>query len=129
LLGVGGVLGALILIKASPNGPVLNVPFLFLIIPGILLGTIGSTLLGIAFIRSRYRPRLTPWLLAFAFPLWIVGSVVLGHNSVGLAPLLVAWGATGWRLWRSAPVGSENVALDESGGGAILLPANAEQEA
>lgn len=75
--------------------------FLALIIPGLFLSTIGSTVLGVALIRASYRPRLTPWLLALSFPLWLVGSDVLGHNSLGVVPLLVAWGATGWRLWRS----------------------------
>jgi hypothetical protein len=32
--------------------------------------------------------------------LWLTGSFVLGHNSLGLVPLLVAWGATGWDLRR-----------------------------
>jgi hypothetical protein len=96
---------SLLLIAASPNGNVVNAPFIALIIPGILVSTIGSTLLGIALIRSRYTPRLTPWLLAFAFPLWICDSIVIGHNSVGLTPMLVAWGVSGWRLFRSEFVG------------------------
>lgn len=85
----------------APPGNVLNVVFLALIVPGLLLGTIGSTVLGIALLRGSYRPRLTPWLLVLSIPLWLVGSDVLGHNSLGLVPLFVAWGATGWRLWRS----------------------------
>jgi hypothetical protein len=84
----------------APPGAVLNVVFFALIVPGLLLGTIGSTVLGIALLRASYRPRLTPWLLALSVPLWLIGSVVLGHNSLGLLPLFVAWGASGWRLWR-----------------------------
>ena len=109
LLGLGGVTVSVLLLRASPNGSALDIPFLGLIIPGILLSTIGSTLLGIAFLRSGYRPRLTPWLLVFAFPLWILGGTVLGHNSVGLTPMIVAWGASGWRLWRSHPVEASTV--------------------
>ncbi len=105
LLGLGGVAASLLLIKASPNGSALDIPFLAGIIPGILLSTIGSTILAIALLRSRYRPRLTPWLLVFAFPLWVAGGTLLGHNSVGLTPMIVAWGASGWRLWRLQPVG------------------------
>jgi hypothetical protein len=40
--------------------------------------------------RASYRPRLTPWLLVFSVPFWLVGSDVLGHNSLGLVPLFVA---------------------------------------
>lgn len=68
--------------------------------PGLLLSLVGSTMLGIALVRSPQRPRLTGWLLALAFPLWLAGSAVLGHNSIGLLALWVAWAATGWRLWR-----------------------------
>jgi energy-converting hydrogenase Eha subunit A len=93
------------LIGASPNGNFVNVPFLSFMVPGILLSTIGSVVLGIALVRAGYRPRLTSWLLAFAFPLWIVGSFVLGHNSIGLAPMLVARGASGWRLWTAEKTG------------------------
>jgi len=103
LLGLGGLSAALLLVRASPNGSALDVPFLAGIIPGLLLSTIGSTVLGVVFVRSRYRPRLTPWLLAFALPLWLAGSIFLGHNSVGLTPMIVAWGVTGWRLWRAEP--------------------------
>jgi hypothetical protein len=100
---VGGITVSLMLVKASPNGNFVNVPFLLLIVPGILISTIGSVVLGIALIRAGYRPRLTTWILAVAFPLWIVGSDVLGHNSIGLTPILVAWGLSGWRLWRPGP--------------------------
>jgi len=85
----------------APPGTALNVVFFTLIVPGLVLGTIGSTVLGITLLRASYRPRLTPWLLVFSVPLWLVGSDVLGHNSLGLVPLFVAWGASGWRLWRS----------------------------
>jgi uncharacterized protein YjeT (DUF2065 family) len=91
--------------NSSHNG-VLNAIFLSLLLPGILLGTTGSTILGLGLLRASYRPRATALLLALGFPLWIVGSFALGHNSLGLAPLMVAWGITGLQLWRSgaAPV-------------------------
>lgn len=95
-LGVGAV--SVVLVVASPSSPVTNLVFLPLIVPGILLGTVGSTVLGIRLLRSAYRPRLTSWLLALAFLLWIAASVVLGHNSLGLVPLFLAWAATGWQL-------------------------------
>jgi hypothetical protein len=80
----------------------LNIAFLSLLLPGIVLSSVGSTALGIALVRSSYVPRVTAWLLAFAFPLWIVGSFVLGHNSLGLVPLFVAWAFSGWRFWSAA---------------------------
>lgn len=90
---------ALGVIVALP-GAVLNVVFFALIVPGLIVATIGSTILGIGLLRASYRPRLTPWLLSLSVPFWLVGSDVLGHNSLGLLPLFVAWGASGWRLWR-----------------------------
>jgi hypothetical protein len=101
LLAVGTVAVSFVLISVSPSSWITNLVFVPFILPGVLLGTLGSTLLGIALLRSSYKPGLTAWLLALAFPLWIVGSFVLGHNSLGLLPLFVAWGVTGWRLWRS----------------------------
>ena len=86
------------------NGP-LNVVFLALLVPGILLSTLGSSVLGLSLVRSQYAPRATAWLLAISFPGWIVGSFVLGHNSLGLIPLFLAWGVTGLELWspRASP--------------------------
>ena len=71
-----------------------------LAMPGLLVSAIGSTVLGIALVRARYRPRVTSWLLALAFPSILVVPAFLGNLSLGLVPLLVAWGATGLRLWR-----------------------------
>ena len=91
---------AILSITAAPAGAIPNILYLSLVAPGLLLSTVGSTLLGIRFLRSAYHPRLTGWLLALSLPLWSVGSDVLGHNSLGLVPLFVAWAATGWRIWR-----------------------------
>lgn len=100
LLGLGLAAIAILSIAAAAASAILNILYLSLIAQGLLLGTVGSTLLGIALLRAADRPRLTVWLLALAFPLWMVGSDVLGHNSLGLVPLFLAWAATGWRLWR-----------------------------
>ena len=40
------------------NGP-LNVVFLALLVPGILLSTLGSSVLGLSLVRSQYAPRAT----------------------------------------------------------------------
>ena len=80
------------LVGGSPAGELLNVVFLALMFPGMLLSVTGSTLLGIALLRDSYAPRLTAWLLALAFPLMLVGSDVLGHNSLGMVPLFARLG-------------------------------------
>src|SRR3954468_9193228 len=97
LITIGLVAVSLVLIAASPSGAVTNDVFVPFIVPGVLLGTLGSSVLGVLLIRRGYRPRLASWLLALSFPLWIVGSDVVGHNGVGLLPLLVAWAATSQR--------------------------------
>ncbi len=100
LATVGLLAAAAALVGGSTESGALNVAFLALLLPGMLVSVIGSTVLGIALLRDRYAPQVTAWLLALAFPLLLVGSVVLGHNSLGLVPLFAAWAATGWRLWR-----------------------------
>jgi hypothetical protein len=108
LFGIGLTAVAIMLIGASASSPILDLAFMPFMLPGIFLSTIGSTVLGIGLLRSGYEPRVTAWLLSLALPLWIAGSFVLGHNSIGLVPLFVAWAATGWRLWRAeSPTGVE----------------------
>jgi hypothetical protein len=90
----------------APPGAALNVVFFALIVPGLVLSTIGSTTLGIALLRARYRPLLTAALLAISLPFWFFGADVIGHNSPGLLPLFFAWGVSGWRLWRGSAGGA-----------------------
>jgi hypothetical protein len=101
LLALGLASVSVMLISESPSSKILDFAYMPLVFPGIVFGTIGSTVLGIGLLRSAYEPRLTAWLLALVFPLWILGDFVIGHNSLGLVPLFVAWGATGWRLFRA----------------------------
>jgi hypothetical protein len=101
LLAAGVVAIGLVLIAGNPSSPIVDPLFLGLLFPGIVLSTAGSSALGVGLVRSGYRPRLTAWLLALAFPLWVVGDFVIGHNSIGLVPLMLAWGATGLELWRA----------------------------
>lgn len=96
---VGYGLLALGVILALPADLPLAIAFFAFIIPGLVLSTVGSTVLGVALLRASYRPRLTPWLLVFSIPFWLAASDLLGHNSIGLVPIFVAWGVTGWRLW------------------------------
>jgi hypothetical protein len=60
-------------------------------LPGLLLSLVGSTALGVTLLRARFRPRTAAWLLVLAIPLWLVGGFVLGHNSFGVAPIVIAW--------------------------------------
>ena len=102
VLAALGVLAiAVALIPRPAENPAVDVMFFALLIPGMLLSLIGSTILGIGLLRGRFEPKATAWLLAFALPLGVLGSV-LGHNSLGLIPLLVAWGITA-RRWISQP--------------------------
>jgi hypothetical protein len=96
-----GVLLVAVLLTSGASGALVDVGFMALMIPGILLSMIGSTILGVVFLRTGHQPRLTGWLLACSLPLLIVGSAVVGHNGFGILPLMIAWAATGAR-WRSA---------------------------
>jgi hypothetical protein len=71
--------------------PFLDTIFLIAMVPGMLLTPLASTALGVALLRSQRQPRATGWLLALCIPLMVLGSVVLGHNSLGMVPLFVAW--------------------------------------
>ena len=100
LAGAGLLAVSIGLAAGGPESGAVNVAFLALLLPGMFLSVIGSTVLGIAFLQRGYRPRLTSWLLTLAFPSMVVVPTLLGHNSLGMLPLIVAWGATGLRLWR-----------------------------
>jgi len=78
----------------------LDIAFLFLDIPAVLLGWIGSTMLGITLIVRGYRPRVTGWLIALTFPLAIV---ITEFTSLGNAtlPEMFAFGIAGHQLSRS----------------------------
>jgi hypothetical protein len=101
LASVGLIAAFFVLIPGSAAGTPLNIVFLSLLLPGMFISAVGSTVLGIALLRSRYTPRLTPWLLTLTFPSMLVIPTVLGHNSLGMLPLMIAWGAIGWQLWRA----------------------------
>ena len=103
LATIGIVTVALVEINASPNGSAVGAVFIALMVPGMLITAIGSTVLGIGLLRSDYTPKLTAWLLALAIPFQLLGTGVLGHNSIGMVALFAAWGVTGWHLWRTDP--------------------------
>ncbi len=99
IFSLGLLAASLVLIHAHADSPTLNVVFLTLMLPGMLLSLIGSTALGITLLHSGYRPRATGWLLALAIPLLAAGQI-LGHNSLGIVPPMIAWGITGLDLRR-----------------------------
>lgn len=82
----------------------LDLLFLVATIPGLLLNAVGQTMLGIGLVRSGFRPRLTGWILALSFPL-SQALVVFSTQALGMWPMMLAWAAAGWTLWRSELVG------------------------
>jgi hypothetical protein len=107
VFGAGLALVALLLVALGPDAAVVDVLFMGLTFPGLLISLIGSTVLGIGLVRRAYRPRSTAWLLTLAVPLWILGSVGLGHNSLGMLPLFIAWALTA-RDWDADPIELES---------------------
>ena len=80
---------------------VLDLAFLFLDIPGLLLTVLGSTILGITLLRRGFRPRVTAWLLALTLPLTVVIEMFTSMGS-GALPVMFAFGIAGHRLAREA---------------------------
>lgn len=94
-----------VLITASVVGdfwtPWTDLSFAVLDLPGLLVGLIGSTLLGIALLRRDFRPRSSAWLLATFVISAIALDSVIAMGAV-LLPLIWAWGLAGRRM--TAPV-------------------------
>lgn len=82
---------------------VLDLAFIFLDIPAVLLSMIGSTMLGIALLRRGFRPRVTGWLLALAVPLSI-GIGMFTSMGSGALPQMFAFGIAGLHLARHRTV-------------------------
>lgn len=80
----------------------LDVVFLAVTIPSLLLSSAGNVLLGVGLIRGGFRPRLTGWVLALELPLSI-GLVAISTQALGMWPTMLAWGVAGWSLWRYHP--------------------------
>ena len=100
LATLGLATASLALAGGNTNVAALNVAFLALMIPGMLFSAAGSSTLGIALLRDHSQSPVPASLLALAFPSMLVLSAVLGHNSIGMLPLMLAWGITGLRLRR-----------------------------
>ena len=79
---------------------VLDTVFIAMMLPGMAISVIGSTMLGIALLRARFQPWATAAFLAAAFPALFFLSTLLGHNGLALLPLFFAWGIAGLALRR-----------------------------
>jgi hypothetical protein len=99
-LALGLAVVSVMLVGVSPSSAILDVAYMPLVFPGIVFGTIGTSVLGIALLRGGFDQRAGAAILALVFPLWVFGDFVLGHNSLGLVPLFVGWATIGWPLWR-----------------------------
>jgi hypothetical protein len=82
----------------TPN-VLLDISFL-LGLPGLLLVLIGSSLLGIAWLRNGFRPRTPAWLLTVMFPAAFLITEVTSMGNVAL-PVMFAFGILGRRLAQS----------------------------
>lgn len=70
---------------------------------GLLVGIPGHVLLGVALVRSGFRPRLAAWVLLLDLPLMIALSAV-STMALAMWPMMLAWGLVGWaRLHRDGP--------------------------
>jgi hypothetical protein len=77
--------------------PYLDESFVFLGVPGMLLGLVGSTALGVALLRRGFRPRTTAVLLTAWIPLMMVLSSLVALGAAAL-PMVWAWALAGGTL-------------------------------
>lgn len=70
---------------------VVNVAYLVAMFPGLIIAILSSFVLGIMLLRAGFVPRWTAIVIMLAPPIWFLGSGVLGHNSIGILPQLIAW--------------------------------------
>jgi hypothetical protein len=110
---------------ATPNA-FFDAAFL-ITVPGLLLTLAGSTVLGIALLRRRMRPRTPAWLLVTVIPLALAILQVTSMGSAAL-PVMFAFGILGRHIARErahAPLpgdpvrGADAVPIDQ---GADALP-------
>jgi hypothetical protein len=77
----------------------LDLAFLVLDVPAVLLTSIASTTLGITLLRRGFRPRVTAWLLALEIPLMLLLNMVTSMGS-GALPEMFAFGIAGLGMAR-----------------------------
>lgn len=74
--------------------PWLEPGFMFLVVPGMLLSLIGSTVLGIGLLGRRGGRPATRWLLALWLPSFVALSAVIALGAAVL-PMVWAWALAG----------------------------------
>jgi hypothetical protein len=70
--------------------PWIDQSFLFLTLPGLLVSSVGSTMLGIALLRNHFQPRVTAWLLLLWIPL-LFGITQITSMGNAVLPAIWAW--------------------------------------
>lgn len=84
--------------------PWLDVFFVFLMVPGLLLTLVASSGVGILLLRRHFRPTSTAWLLTLSFPLLFLIPQFTSLGNV-LLPLVWAWAIAGRRINRESSEG------------------------
>jgi hypothetical protein len=94
--------------------PWMDQSFVFVGMPAALLELVGSTWLGIVLVRSGFRPRILPWVLALWLPIVLALTQVTSLGSTAL-PMAFAWAYAGSRLRAREEPAREPAAGAESG--------------
>lgn len=79
--------------------------FVFLMVPGMLLTLVASSVVGILLLRRHFRPTSAAWLLTVSFPLLFVITLFTSLGNA-LLPLIWAWAIIGRRISRGSFEGS-----------------------
>ena len=106
--------------------PYLEIGYLLLSVPGLLLTLLGSTLLGVGLVRERAGPPAARWLFALSLPLVVLASAIIGHFTAGLLVLDLAWIVTGAAFVRDGTVAWQAVPVTD-GASPDLAPAPAQR--
>ncbi len=77
--------------------PWLDVFFVFLMVPGLLLSLAASSVLGVLLLRRRFRPTSAAWLLTLSFPMLFLITLFTSLGNVML-PFIWAWAIVGRRI-------------------------------
>lgn len=101
-----GLMVATVALQFDPadadGSSIVNIAFLALMLPGMMLALLSSTVLGGIWLRRGVKPRLGVVILLLAIPMMILGSDVLGHNSLAIVPQMIAWTLLVWPVSASA---------------------------
>ena len=99
----------------------MDMAFVALGIPGLLLGLAGSTVLGIALLRRSSVPRAAAWLLALSVPLAIALAQAVSFGGITL-PIVIAWALVGRHLSRGEAATGPSLARRRPGPAVLPAP-------